>query len=93
MISGNIEVKKTINFFHFDFQPKFIPEFIKEQKEGNYDVVTGTRYALGGGVNGWDLKRKVVSRTANYITQVLLRPGACINDPPRAKQAESSKFH
>jgi dolichol-phosphate mannosyltransferase len=57
------------------FKPKFIPEFIKEQKEGNYDVVTGTRYDLGGGVYGWDLKRKVVSRTANYITQVLLRPG------------------
>jgi dolichol-phosphate mannosyltransferase len=28
------------------------------------------------GVNGWDLKRKVISRGANYVTQVLLRPGA-----------------
>jgi dolichol-phosphate mannosyltransferase len=27
-------------------------------------------------VNGWDLKRKVISRGANYVTQVLLRPGA-----------------
>lgn len=25
---------------------------------------------------GWDLKRKVISRGANYVTQVLLRPGA-----------------
>lgn len=56
--------------------PKFIPEFIKTQKEGNYDVVSGTRYRGNGGVYGWDLKRKVISRGANYITQILLRPGA-----------------
>jgi len=55
--------------------PKFIPEFIKAQKEHDYDIVTGTRYAGGGGVNGWDLKRKVISRGANFLTQMLLRPG------------------
>ena len=58
------------------FQPKFIPEFIKKQKEGDYDVVSGTRYQGDGGVYGWDLKRKVISRGANYVTQILLRPGA-----------------
>lgn len=31
--------------------PKHIPEFIKKQKSGNFDVVTGTRYAHGGGVS------------------------------------------
>ncbi len=46
------------------------------QEEGDYDVVSGTRYALGGGVYGWDLKRKLISRVANYIAQTLLRPGA-----------------
>jgi len=55
--------------------PKFIPEFIRKQEEENLDVVTGTRYAGNGGVFGWDLKRKVISRGANYLTQVLLRPG------------------
>lgn len=55
--------------------PKFIPEYIKKQQERDYDVVSGTRYSGGGGVYGWDWKRKLVSRTANYITQVLLRPG------------------
>ncbi|UYV77878.1 hypothetical protein LAZ67_15002653 [Cordylochernes scorpioides] len=55
--------------------PKFLPEFIKKQEEGDYDVVTGTRYSQGGGVAGWDLKRKLISRGANYLTQVLLRPG------------------
>ncbi|XP_048406201.1 dolichol-phosphate mannosyltransferase subunit 1 isoform X2 [Stegostoma tigrinum] len=56
--------------------PKFIPEFIKKQKEGNYDVVSGTRYKGDGGVFGWDLRRKLISRGANFVTQVLLRPGA-----------------
>ena len=39
-------------------------------------MVSGSRYAGDGGVNGWDLKRKVISRGANFVTQVLLRPGA-----------------
>ncbi|CAI9724663.1 Hypothetical predicted protein [Octopus vulgaris] len=56
--------------------PKFIPEMIKKQKEGDLDVVSGTRYKGSGGVSGWDLKRKLISRGANYLTQVLLRPGA-----------------
>lgn len=38
-------------------------------------MVTGTRYVDGGGVYGWDLRRKVVSRGANLLTQILLRPG------------------
>ncbi|XP_049788921.1 dolichol-phosphate mannosyltransferase subunit 1 [Schistocerca nitens] len=56
--------------------PKFIPQFIEKQKLGNYDLVSGTRYAGSGGVYGWDFKRKLVSRTANFLTQLLLRPGA-----------------
>lgn len=57
------------------FQPKFIPQFIKKQQEGDFDIVTGTRYVGGGGVYGWDFKRKLISRGANFLTQLLLRPG------------------
>ncbi|CAB4056583.1 DPM1 [Lepeophtheirus salmonis] len=56
--------------------PKFIPQLIAKQAERDYDVVSGTRYAGSGGVFGWDLKRKIISRGANYVTQILLRPGA-----------------
>ncbi|KAH7636864.1 dolichol-phosphate mannosyltransferase-like protein [Dermatophagoides farinae] len=55
--------------------PKFIPRFIEKQRETNSHIVTGTRYAGDGGVYGWDFKRKLISRGANYLTQVLLRPG------------------
>lgn len=30
------------------------------QQEKNFDIVSGTRYKTGGGVYGWDLKRKLV---------------------------------
>ncbi|EGC37292.1 glycosyltransferase [Dictyostelium purpureum] len=55
--------------------PKFIPQFIEQQKKHNYDIVTGTRYQFGGGVYGWNFNRKLTSRVANYIASVLLTPG------------------
>ena len=55
--------------------PKFIPEMIELMDEDCCDVVTGTRYRLGGGVAGWDLKRKVMSKGANFLADFLLRPG------------------
>uniref|UniRef100_A0A1I7XRJ6 Uncharacterized protein n=1 Tax=Heterorhabditis bacteriophora TaxID=37862 RepID=A0A1I7XRJ6_HETBA len=39
------------------------------------DIVTGTRYADGGGVSGWNLKRKIISAGANFLAQFLLQPG------------------
>ena len=54
--------------------PRDIPNFIAKQQEGDYDVVTGTRYAQGGGIAGWDLKRILTSRGANFIATFLLNP-------------------
>ncbi|KAI5453005.1 dolichol-P-mannose synthesis [Naganishia albida] len=74
----------------FSHHPKFIPEFIKLQAVHNLDIVTGTRYSAkvtppprsgqkigfgAGGVYGWDLKRKMVSRGANYLADTMLQPG------------------
>ncbi|XP_026188413.1 dolichol-phosphate mannosyltransferase subunit 1 [Mastacembelus armatus] len=71
--TGNFIIIMDADLSH---HPKFIPEFIEKQKEGNYDLVSGTRYSGNGGVYGWDLRRKLISRGANFLTQVLLRPGA-----------------
>ncbi|XP_068843512.1 dolichol-phosphate mannosyltransferase subunit 1 isoform X2 [Capricornis sumatraensis] len=71
--TGNYIIIMDADLSH---HPKFIPEFIRKQKEGNFDIVSGTRYRGNGGVYGWDLKRKIISRVANFITQILLRPGA-----------------
>ncbi|PFH50705.1 glycosyltransferase family 2 protein [Amanita thiersii Skay4041] len=69
----------------FSHHPKFIPQFIRLQKAHNLDIVTGTRYrtasspfmpdAKPGGVHGWDLKRKLVSRGANFLASTVLSPG------------------
>ncbi|KAB2577134.1 putative mannose phospho-dolichol synthase protein [Lasiodiplodia theobromae] len=70
--SGNYVIIMDADFSH---HPKFIAEMVRVQKEKNYDIVTGTRYAGNGGVYGWDLKRKFVSRGANLFADTLLRPG------------------
>ena len=48
---------------------------IARQKDGDIDIVTGTRYAPGGGVYGWDLKRRLTSKGANIFADTVLRPG------------------
>ena len=58
---------------------------LRLQQAHNLDIVTGTRYrsapspkmsgAAPGGVHGWDLKRKMVSRGANFLADAVLNPG------------------
>lgn len=55
--------------------PKYIPDFIAKQRKTGADVVTGTRYGPGGGVYGWNFKRKLISRGANILAATLLQPG------------------
>lgn len=69
---GNFVIIMDADFSH---HPKFLPQMIQKQKEGDWDIVTGTRYAGDGGVFGWDLKRKMVSRGANLFADTVLRPG------------------
>ncbi|KAH6680209.1 family 2 glycosyl transferase [Halenospora varia] len=70
--SGNFVIIMDADFSH---HPKFIPEMIRTQATKDYDIVTGTRYAGNGGVYGWDLKRKLVSKGANIFADTFLRPG------------------
>lgn len=60
----------------FSHHPKFIPQMIDLQRETNADIVTGSRYIPGGGVHGWDLRRKLTSRVANYIASTLVGSAA-----------------
>lgn len=71
--TGNFIIIMDADLSH---HPKFIPEFIRLQVSKDYDIVSGTRYLGNGGVYGWDFKRKLISRGANYLTQILLRPNA-----------------
>lgn len=55
--------------------PKFIPQMVDTMNRTKCHIVTGTRYAKGGGVHGWDLKRKITSKGANILADMLLNPG------------------
>ena len=55
--------------------PKYIPAMVAAQQDTGADLVSGTRYAPGGGVAGWGARRKVTSRGANLLASLLLRPG------------------
>ncbi|KAF8525110.1 glycosyltransferase family 2 protein [Hysterangium stoloniferum] len=80
--SGDFVIIMDADFSH---HPKFIPQFIRLQQAHNLDIVTGTRYRSGarpylpgaesGGVHGWDLKRKLISRGANFLADTVLSPG------------------
>ncbi|KAK9892309.1 hypothetical protein WA026_019112 [Henosepilachna vigintioctopunctata] len=70
---GNFIIIMDADLSH---HPKFIPKFIEKQMEEDFDVVSGSRYIENGGVHGWDFRRKLISRGANFLTQLLLRPRA-----------------
>ncbi|EGR27944.1 hypothetical protein IMG5_186300 [Ichthyophthirius multifiliis] len=67
--TGNFIILMDADLSH---HPKYIPYFINKQAEKNADIVTGTRYKVGGGVYGWDFIRKLTSRVANFLAKTLL---------------------
>lgn len=69
--SGDFVILMDADLSH---HPKYIPQFIQKQTETHADIVTGTRYRRGGGVFGWNLRRKLTSRVANFLASLLLNP-------------------
>ena len=59
------------------------------QNSKNFDVVIGSRYIPGGGSNGWDFKRKLLSSYANKLSKVVLR--SKINDMTSGFRSYSSE--
>lgn len=55
----------------FSHQPRYLSEFLKESEK--YDVVIGSRYVRGGGVEGWELWRRVLSICANAYCRLITR--------------------
>jgi dolichol-phosphate mannosyltransferase len=68
---GNFIILMDADLSH---HPKYIPAMVATQAEGGFDIVSGTRYVREGGVYGWDLKRKLMSKVANFMAHVLLAP-------------------
>jgi dolichol-phosphate mannosyltransferase len=60
--------------------PEFIPALIKAVRDGA-DVAIASRYIPGGGIEGWSLKRKVISKAAKLPANLLLSSARKIKDP------------
>lgn len=52
--------------------PRYLPEMTKALEEGS-DLVVGSRYVQGGGVENWPLPRRMISRNANRFARTVTR--------------------
>ena len=52
----------------FSHDPRYIPDFLAKMREG-FDLVIGSRKIPGGGVVGWNRRRKLVSGGANFVAR------------------------
>ena len=74
--SGEIIVVMDSDFSH---PPKIIPRLIEEIKISNCDIVIASRFVTGGAIEGWSIKRKLISKTAKGIAKAGL--GVNESDP------------
>ncbi len=51
--------------------PKYLPNMIQLAINGNYDLVIGSRYVKGGGIENWSFSRRIISKGANYLFRIV----------------------
>ncbi len=51
--------------------PVMIPFFIRKIEKG-YDMVIGSRYIPGGKIQNWSILRRLMSKSANFFTKIML---------------------
>ncbi|MWG35336.1 polyprenol monophosphomannose synthase [Halomarina oriensis] len=60
--------------------PELLPELADGFGDGA-DIVVGSRHVDGGGIDGWSVYRRVVSRTATLLTRATVPNARPIHDP------------
>jgi dolichol-phosphate mannosyltransferase len=53
--------------------PGALPDLIRPVESGRADLVIGSRYTRGGGVQDWGLARRVISRGGSLFARIVLR--------------------
>jgi dolichol-phosphate mannosyltransferase len=82
ILSGIQKAKgETIIVMDSDFShpPQIIPKLIDAIKQYQYDIAIASRYVKGGNVEGWSIKRKLISKVATVIARKSL--GVKSSDP------------
>jgi len=58
----------------FSHHPRHLPALLRGmESQPRIDVMIGSRYVAGGGIEGWPLKRHLMSRAVNLYARTLLR--------------------
>ncbi len=55
----------------FSHNPSYLPQMLK--LIDNYNVIIGSRYVKGGGIEGWEFWRKILSRFGNFYFRFITR--------------------
>jgi dolichol-phosphate mannosyltransferase len=63
----------------FSHPPQIIPKLIDSIKKYQFDIAVASRYIKGGNIQGWSLKRKIMSKFATLIAKKGL--GITTKDP------------
>lgn len=50
--------------------PEKIKELFEAIENGGADIAIGSRYVKGGEIKGWNLKRKIMSKTATFLARI-----------------------
>lgn len=53
----------------FSHNPKYLLEMFEKSKK--YSVVIGSRYTIGGGTQGWELWRRILSYFGNFYCRII----------------------
>ena len=61
--------------------PELLPTMLRAAEEKGADIVVATRYAPGGGVEGWSRLRLLMSRAAGLLAHLLLPEARKTSDP------------
>lgn len=59
--------------------PEAVPELLRSLER--CDIAVASRYAPGGGTEGWPMLRKIISRGAIFLAHVLLPSSRGVSDP------------
>lgn len=62
-VQGDVVITMDADLSH---DPKYIPSFIEKARE-TFDVVIGSRRMPGGGIVGWNWRRKLISFGGNFV--------------------------
>lgn len=62
----------------FSHKPEYIVQFLEQIQDQKADVLVGSRYIQGGGVENWGIVRKAISRFASIYASIIL--GVSVGD-------------